>query len=134
MWDADEVDTLIRTHYAFLWETYKDVRYSVMRADVGRAAVLHRYEGLYSDLDVFPNRCSYRQVPFAVRMRPSRLTKPGSQPTFLDMEVIVGNANHPMLLKWLHFMVSEIARFKFDHGFWRVAKCGTSGTPRVRYA
>ena len=45
MWDADEVDTLIRTHYAFLWETYKDVRRPVMRADMGRVAVLHRYGG-----------------------------------------------------------------------------------------
>ena len=47
MWNADEVDTLIRTRYAFLWETYKNVRYPVMRADMGRVAILHAYGGLF---------------------------------------------------------------------------------------
>ena len=55
-WEADMVDCLVRTHYPFLWTTYQDVRFPIMRADIGRICVLHRYGGLYSDLDCLPNR------------------------------------------------------------------------------
>ena len=122
LWNADEVDTLIRTRFGFLWKVYQNVRYPVMRADMGRVAILYDYGGLYSDLDVLPNRCSYRQVPFGVCMRPNRSKKAGAQPTFLDMEVLVGNINHPLLLEWLHFMAREIDRLPYDRGFWRTAK------------
>ena len=122
LWNADEVDTLVKTRFGFLWEAYQNVRYPVMRADIGRVAILYDYGGLYSDLDVFPNRCAYRQVPFAVCMRPNRSKKPGSQPTFLDMEVLVGRVDHPLLWEWLHFMAREMKRLPYNRGFWRRAK------------
>ena len=122
LWNADEVDTLVKTRFSFLWPAYQNVRYPVMRAEIGRVAILYDYGGLYSDLDVFPNRCSYRQVPFAVCMRPNRSKKPGARPTFLDMEVLVGKVNHPLLWKWLHYMVSEMERLPYSRGFWRTAR------------
>ena len=122
LWNADEVDTLVRTTCGFLWGTYENCRYPVMRADIGRVAILYSYGGLYSDLDVFPNRSSYRQVPFAVCMRPNRSNKAGAQPTFLDMEVLVANINHPLLWGWLEYMQHEITRFPYETGFWRMAK------------
>ena len=122
LWNADEVDTLVKTRFGFLWEAYQNVRYPVMRADIGRVAILYDYGGLYSDLDVFPNRCAYRQVPFAVCMRPNRSKKLGSQPTFLDMQVLVGRVNHPLLWEWLHFMAREMKRLQYNRGFWRRAK------------
>ena len=122
LWNADEVDTLIRTRFKFMWDTYQNVRFPVMRADIGRVAILHEYGGLYSDLDVFPNRPSYRQVPLAICMRPNRSKKPGSQPTFLDMEVIVGKCSHPVLIGWLVFVRGEIERVQYDTGFFKTAR------------
>ena len=55
-------------------------------------------------------------------MRPNRSKMPGSQPTFLDMEVIVGKCNHPVLLSWLVFVASEIARVQYDVGFYKTAR------------
>jgi len=120
LWSADEVDTLVRTRYPFMWETHTHVRYPVMRADIGRVAILHAYGGLYSDLDVYPNRYEYRQTSFSACMCPNRL--PGSKATFLDMEVLVATANHPLLWGWLEFMVNTIAEKQWASGHWKVAK------------
>ena len=122
LWTADQVDTLVKTTCGFLWDSYVNCRYPVMRADIGRVAILYSYGGLYSDLDVFPNRASYRQVPFAVCMRPHRSKKPGAQPTFLDMEVLVASINHPLLWGWLAYMQKEIRRKQYARGFWRKAR------------
>ena len=46
-----------------------------MRVDIGRVMILHRYGGLYSDLDVIPNRSSYAQTPFASCMVPGLSAK-----------------------------------------------------------
>jgi len=119
LWNADEVDTLVRTHYGFLWDTYVNVRYPVMRVDMARVAILHRYGGLYSDLDVVPNRFEYQQQPFAVQMCPPKRKRDTS---FLDMEVLVAKANHPLLVPWLEYMQTEIASRPYSLGFWQTAK------------
>ena len=59
LWNAAEVETLMRTRYPQFWDTYQRVRYPVMRADIARIAILHAYGGLYADLDTMPNRQSY---------------------------------------------------------------------------
>ena len=66
MLSADMVDTLIREHYLHFLDTYTAVRYPVvMRADMGRVAILHRMGGPYADLDVFPNKPEYKQGQFS---------------------------------------------------------------------
>jgi mannosyltransferase OCH1-like enzyme len=82
LWSADEIDTMVREHYPQIWDMYTTVRYPIMRADIGRVAILHRYGGLYSDLDVFPNRSEFEQAWLAVCIQPSNVAK---NPHFLEM-------------------------------------------------
>ena len=99
LWSADEVDTLIHDHYPEFLKMYKAVRYPVMRVDIGRIVILHRYGGLYSDLDVSPNRSEFTQYPLAFcKVPPGRLPK---EDGFYDMEVIIAVAGHPLLIQWL---------------------------------
>ena len=123
LWDADEVDTLVKNHYGFIWEAYTQCRYPVMRADIGRVCILHRYGGMYSDLDVIPNRFEYKQVPFSVGHAPHR--NPSRKGRFLEMEVIIAKANHPMLIPWLVYMQEQIKSKPYRFGFW--------GNARMRY-
>ena len=67
LWNADELDALIKHKYEQFWPMYQNAAFSVMRADIGRIAILHRYGGLYADLDVVPNRESYAEASFAVQ-------------------------------------------------------------------
>ena len=67
LWNADELDALIKHWYPQFWPMYRNAPFSVMRADIGRVAILHRFGGLYADLDVLPNRQSYPLSMFAVQ-------------------------------------------------------------------
>ena len=120
LWDADEVDTLVKNHYGFIWDGYKKCRYPVMRADIARICILHRYGGMYSDLDVIPNRFAYKQVPLSVGHAPHR--NPSKKGRFLEMEVIIAKANHPMLIPWLVYMQEQINSKPYSTGFWGKAK------------
>ncbi len=121
LWTAEEVDTLIRQKYAFMWETYKNVRYPVMRADMGRVAILHYSGGIYSDMDVYPNRMEYMQRPLTVCVVPARDPR---KKFILDMEVLIGEAKNPLLLQWLRYMVKRVKELKWKkkNSFWGKAK------------
>ena len=125
LWNADEVESLMKQRYPQYWDMYCNVRYPIMRADIGRIAILHTYGGLYADLDVHPNRGFYEQVKFAVARcprqqkkksgkvkavrLPAKKTRTCRASTFLDMEVIVGSAGNAVFLAWLEYIREQIA-------------------------
>ena len=120
LWNAAEVETLMRTRYPQFWDTYQTVRYPVMRADIARIAILHAYGGLYADLDTMPNRQSYAQAPLAVcsvwgpkkgggwKKSDWRTAHQAPRKEFYDMEVLVGEVRSPFLLGWLDHVCDEI--------------------------
>ena len=68
LWTAEMLDSLVKQRYPDLWEMYdKELRYPVMRCDIGRILILHAYGGLYSDLDVLPNKRSYPSHDLALQ-------------------------------------------------------------------
>ena len=139
LWNAAEVESLMKMHYPNYWAMYCGARYPVMRCDIGRLAILHTYGGLYSDLDCMPNRVWYGQAAFAVsrvkklsnlvrvgtpkpgptvkktmkkqRMRLTSKNKTTSRDgdQYLDMEVIIGSAGNIVFLDWLAHVHQEIA-------------------------
>ena len=76
LWNAAEVESLMKRHYPKYWAMYCGARYPIMRCDIGRLAILHSYGGLYSDLDCMPNRAWYGQAEFALS-RVKKLQKLG---------------------------------------------------------
>ena len=140
LWDAPMVETLMRTHFTEFWEMYKQVRFPVMRADIGRIAILHAYGGLYADLDTTPNRSWYAEAPLAIcsvfgpekggghlesdwRVR----TADGGQAPrkeFWDMEVLVGAMGSPFLLRWLAHIRKQIdlKDYRSEGSFWYTAR------------
>ena len=72
-WAPSQLETLIRKKYPQYWQMYMNCRYPVMRVDIGRIIILHCFGGLYSDMDVWPNRAEYARRPFAVCYVPAGL-------------------------------------------------------------
>jgi mannosyltransferase OCH1-like enzyme len=58
--DQEDIDNLIENHYPQYWNLYKAFPFHVMKIDFVRLAMLHRFGGLYADMDVF----CYRPIPF----------------------------------------------------------------------
>ena len=120
LWNADELDTLARQLLPSEGlEIYKDVRFPIMRVDMGRFLILYVYGGLYSDLDVQPNRDLYRQCAFAVGRVRRREPVQGWD---LEMEMVSGAAGNPIFLEIVKHQLKEIASRSYDDGFWRMAK------------
>jgi len=138
LWNADELEALVKHKYPQYWDMYVDVRYPVMRCDIGRIIILHAYGGLYADLDTEPNRHWYEQVELALpRIKLPRKTglsakdKRESNHTnaiddkdsWLDMEVIVGTRGNDFFIRWLNYISQEISNKNYKGGgFWATAK------------
>ncbi len=65
-WGPGQLESLIKQRYPDLWDVYRDVRYPVMRCDIGRLAILHSYGGLYADMDTLPVRARFPQTDLSV--------------------------------------------------------------------
>ena len=127
LWCADEVDALIKKRFAFLWDTYKAVPFSVMRADIARVAILYHYGGMYVDLDVFPNTDIFLQAPLAVqkqytsgyktsgaKLRASKKQHAAyDKNSGIDIEVLIAKRENPTLMRWLCFIQVQIEKREF---------------------
>jgi len=51
--DSEDIDQLVRDHYPRYWNLYRSFPVHIMRIDFARLCILHRYGGLYSDLDYY---------------------------------------------------------------------------------
>ena len=107
LWDADMVDTLMRKHAPseIMW-LYRKPTYAIQRCDVARWMILYVYGGLYADLDTFPNRPSYQQVPLGIPKMPARSYKHGPE---WEMEFIVATQGNSQLID---IMLNQVVNYK----------------------
>jgi len=51
LWNADEMDELVRTYFPEFLMIYQSFKYDVQRWDAIRYMILYHYGGVYADLD-----------------------------------------------------------------------------------
>ena len=118
LWTADDVDTLIlRDGPPWLQVLYRDVRFPVQRADIGRFFILFKYGGLYADLDVFPNRDTFPQVPLGLCKMLARDTETMRLKPEWEIEVVVATAHNEVILDILEDMSEAMAEKKPMHHY-----------------
>jgi mannosyltransferase OCH1-like enzyme len=54
LWTDEDNESLIATHYSWFLDRYKAYKHNIQRADAVRYFILHKYGGLYVDLDIAP--------------------------------------------------------------------------------
>lgn len=52
-WSDDAIDKLVRCEYPQYWSMYQDFPIHIMKIDFVRLCLMHKYGGVYADLDVF---------------------------------------------------------------------------------
>jgi hypothetical protein len=52
-WNDDDIDNLIKEHYSEFWNMYNEFPAHIMKIDFVRFAIMHKYGGIYADLDYF---------------------------------------------------------------------------------
>ena len=58
LWTDEQLHALVSQHYPASLATYESLPYPIMRVDFARLFLLHRYGGVYIDLDIAP-KCSF---------------------------------------------------------------------------
>jgi len=132
LWGPAELDTLVQTYVPQnIVEFYKGVKFMAQRVDIARFIVLHAYGGIYADLNVFPKRDRYPQVPLGLCARPSRAKCHSTEWTIDVVVAARGNS----ILKWIvenMIKVTEATngKRKYDHSRYKYI-WNTTGSPSV---
>jgi mannosyltransferase OCH1-like enzyme len=53
-WSDKDNEELVKNEFPWFYETYKNFRYNIQRADAVRCCYLYKYGGLYIDMDYLP--------------------------------------------------------------------------------
>lgn len=53
MWNDQDIDNLVKTDYPQHYGWWKALPHQILRVDAARSFVLHRFGGIYSDMDVY---------------------------------------------------------------------------------
>ena len=51
--DQEDIDDLVRSDYPEYWQLYQDLPVHINRIDFARLCILHKYGGIYCDMDMF---------------------------------------------------------------------------------
>lgn len=55
-WDGDMCYELVKAHYSEYLDMYNNYKYPIQQCDAVRNCILHRYGGLYADMDYYCNK------------------------------------------------------------------------------
>jgi mannosyltransferase OCH1-like enzyme len=51
--DQEDMDNLVRQHYPRYWNLYQAFPVHIMRIDFARLCILHKFGGIYADMDIY---------------------------------------------------------------------------------
>ena len=60
--DGDDIDNLVEQHYPQYYDTYSSFPLHIMKIDFARFCILHKYGGIYADMDVYCYKNFYNEL------------------------------------------------------------------------
>jgi hypothetical protein len=61
-WDDNDLDILIKNHYPEYLDYYNNLPFHIMRIDFARYCIMHRFGGIYADMDMFCYKNFYPEL------------------------------------------------------------------------
>ncbi|EPQ61256.1 hypothetical protein GLOTRDRAFT_113658 [Gloeophyllum trabeum ATCC 11539] len=116
VWDDAAADAFVEQHYPQLFATYRGYPYEIQRTNILRYLVLHRFGGIYMDLDL---RCI---EPLDGLLGVEFLTPPAN-PTGVNNAFIVARPNHG----FLEFVVGKVKKYDLRWGMPYVTNMFSTG-------
>lgn len=100
-WNKKSCEKLIE-QYKNYKKMYYSVKYDIMKVDIIRFLILHKYGGLYADLDIFPKIKKLRDKDLIISY------KKGQKREHFEMEVVQSKKNNKFLLDFLDHVKKQI--------------------------
>lgn len=104
LWTDASSRAFIASHYDWFLPTFDGYPYSIQRADAIRYFVLHRYGGIYMDLDV---GCRRSMDPLLY----NEVVLPATIPVGVSNDLMLAEPGHPFLDLIIHNLMA------FDHQY-----------------
>lgn len=104
-WTDDDIDDLVRTEYKDYWELYSSFPIHIMKIDFVRLCILHKFGGIYADMDMFCYRNFYEELKEDIYLLENPL---GNDP--IENSMMCSVAGHPF---WIECM--ELSKQRFDY-------------------
>jgi mannosyltransferase OCH1-like enzyme len=124
-WDNDMILELIKNEYPWLLEFYNNQRYDIIRYDLARIVMLHKYGGIYADLDFEIYTNFYDNLPqdqVSVVESPhkdneehqnSLMVSPPGHPFWIEMIKDIINNEIPQSVEW-KYVLSAAGPIRLD--------------------
>lgn len=104
MWNDEEgIDNLVKEHYPHYWETYQLFPAHINRLDFVRFCILHKFGGIYADMDMFCYRNFYDDLTHSLHI----VEAPYGE-EFLESSLMISQSNHNF---WIDCMESSQKQF-----------------------
>lgn len=131
LWTDEEGEALIRNEYPWFLRTYLSYPYDIQRVDAVRYFILHKYGGIYIDLDVGCNR----NLEF---MRNAEFTAPLTYPVGISNDIMSAAPGSRFLERaihrlefWNHWLFIKYIQVMFGTGPMFLTTQYASGSSKV---
>ena len=110
-WDDESTDEFIRTEYSAYWEIYSEFPIHIMRIDFARLCFMHKFGGIYADLDVFCYQNFYDELTESVYLLENPM---GNDP--IENSMMCSTPNHPFWLECMELSKKRCSYVKNKYG------------------
>jgi len=121
--DSEDLDRIVRDHYPRYWNLYRSFPVHIMRIDFARLCILHRYGGIYADMDYFCYGNFEDQLTDHSIYLVENLTEEFTSAT-VENSLMAAEENNKFFLDTMNYVqacyIQFRNRFKFDeNGHWK---------------
>jgi mannosyltransferase OCH1-like enzyme len=104
-WNDEQIDDLIKTDYPEYWNLYQEFPIHIMKIDFVRLCLMHKFGGIYADLDVFCYQNFHSELVEPVYLLENPM---GNDP--IENSMMCSVSNHPF---WLECM--ELSKQRYEY-------------------
>jgi len=102
LWNKSMCDIFLEENYESYKELYYNVKYPIMKVDIIRFLILHKYGGLYIDMDCIPNIDKVNENEFRIAY------KHGLKRKHYEMEILQSYPDNRYLLEFIDYIKKQI--------------------------
>lgn len=87
--DQEDIDNLIEQYYPRYWNLYQAFPVHIMRIDFARLCILHKFGGIYADMDMFCYKNFSDELTY-----PVQIVEAPYGDEFLESSLMISESNH----------------------------------------
>jgi mannosyltransferase OCH1-like enzyme len=105
IWNDKEINDLVKEHYPKYWEMYNEFPVHIMKIDFVRFCFLHKFGGIYADMDMFCYKNFYEELNKDIYV----LENPMGNDS-IENSMMVSKSGHPF---WIECMNLSLDRYQY---------------------